>query len=255
MTDDRLARALTDAIAELAGTSAPDYLDTILERTSRTRQRPWWTFPSRYPTMSTTLKFATAAALAFAVGIGVGVLVAPGDGRPSTAPAAEDATLDTLPVMVTETADPVSAYPPDKDEFRARWLPGEPAHGNEEARKSGGHELWRVTESSDPRLDGTLAVTYHKGVATGAYASRQAIWELGNDAGGWTSAPALWWMYDDMTSSTISLVLTGSGEYDGLTAIADVSCACDGHVLSECDVRGLVVKGDIGAPPEISQAE
>ena len=75
MKDDRLERALSDAINDLAGTSAPDYLDDILERTSRTRQRPWWTFPRRYFTMAPTLKFVTAASLAFVLGIGLAPLI------------------------------------------------------------------------------------------------------------------------------------------------------------------------------------
>ena len=81
MTDDRLERALSDAIADLAGTASPDYLDDILERTSRTRQRPWWTFPGRYTIMTPTLKFAAAAGLAFVLGLGVSPLIMPsGDG-------------------------------------------------------------------------------------------------------------------------------------------------------------------------------
>ena len=75
MTDDRLERALSDAIADLAGTGSPDYLDDILERTSRTRQRPWWTFPGRYTIMAPTFKFAVTAGLAFVLGLGLSPLI------------------------------------------------------------------------------------------------------------------------------------------------------------------------------------
>ena len=75
MTDDRLERALSDAIADLAGTGSPDYLDDILERTSRTRQRPWWTFPGRYTIMAPTFKFAVTAGLAFVLGLGLSSLI------------------------------------------------------------------------------------------------------------------------------------------------------------------------------------
>ena len=75
MTDDRLERALSDAIADIAGTGAPDYLDDILERTSRTRQRPWWTFPGRYTIMAPTFKFAVTAGLAFVLGLGLSPLI------------------------------------------------------------------------------------------------------------------------------------------------------------------------------------
>jgi hypothetical protein len=77
MTDDRLERALSDAIADIAGTGAPDYLDDILERTSRTRQRPWWTFPGRYTIMTPTLKFAAVAAAAFVLGLSVSQIISP----------------------------------------------------------------------------------------------------------------------------------------------------------------------------------
>jgi hypothetical protein len=86
MSDDRLERALSEAIADIAGTESPDYLDDILERTSRTRQRPWWTFPGRYTTMTSSLKFAAAAGLAFVLGLGISPLIMPSGGGTTTGP-------------------------------------------------------------------------------------------------------------------------------------------------------------------------
>ncbi len=101
MSDDRLERALGDAIADLAGTGSPDYLDDILERTSRTRQRPWWTFPGRYTIMTPTFRFAATAGLAFVLGLGISPLILPsgegGIGGPAGPPAAEQADDPVFP--------------------------------------------------------------------------------------------------------------------------------------------------------------
>ena len=57
--DGRLDRDLPARLSDLGGTAAPDYLDDILGRTVRTRQRPAWTFPGRWFPM--TLRASSAA--------------------------------------------------------------------------------------------------------------------------------------------------------------------------------------------------
>ena len=115
MSDDRLERALSDAIADLAGSGSPGYLDDILERTSRTRQRPWWTFPGRYMIMAPTLKFAVAAGLAFILGLSVSPLVVPsgggGNGGAAGPSAAEQTDEQAFPTGIF-----VSTVRPD------RWI-------------------------------------------------------------------------------------------------------------------------------------
>lgn len=49
---DRTSRQFTDGLADLAGTSAPDYRNDILQRVARTRQRPTWSFPERWNPMT-----------------------------------------------------------------------------------------------------------------------------------------------------------------------------------------------------------
>ncbi len=49
---DRMERNLPELLDELAGTHVPDYLDTVLRRTGRTRQRPGWIFLERWLPMS-----------------------------------------------------------------------------------------------------------------------------------------------------------------------------------------------------------
>ena len=50
-SDDRFGGTVSVWLEERAGTGAPDYLDDILGRTARTRQRPGWTSIERWPPM------------------------------------------------------------------------------------------------------------------------------------------------------------------------------------------------------------
>ena len=50
-SDDRFGGTVSVWLQQRAGTGAPDYLDDILGRTARTRQRPGWTSIERWPPM------------------------------------------------------------------------------------------------------------------------------------------------------------------------------------------------------------
>jgi len=56
--NDGFDRTVTDWLDEQAGRGAPDYLDEVLARTTRTRQRPWWSSLERWLPMQSTLRFA-----------------------------------------------------------------------------------------------------------------------------------------------------------------------------------------------------
>jgi hypothetical protein len=56
---------ISDWLDEQAGRGAPDYLDEILARTTRTRQRPAWSSLERWLPVQTTLRFAPAPRLAW----------------------------------------------------------------------------------------------------------------------------------------------------------------------------------------------
>ena len=60
--DDRFGGTVSDWLHDRAGTGSPDYLDDILGRTARTRQRPGWTFTERWLPVDLTSR---ASPLAF----------------------------------------------------------------------------------------------------------------------------------------------------------------------------------------------
>ena len=241
MTGGRLERALSEAIADLAGTSAPDYLDDILERTARTRQRPWWTFPGRYTAMTPTLKFATAATAAFALGIGASMLVLPQTGGPSIAPAAQEPSASPDPGFVLP-------FPPA--EFTAEWQLGDRAPYDENVTATGERYEWTVTTTSDPRLDGAIVSTFqYPGVA--GWPSHVSVFELANDAGSWISDPILTLEFEDRPPSSSTVVLSGDGEYQGLTAVAEITFIPEGTL----SVRGIVSGVPVADAPVISRTE
>lgn len=94
MTDDRLTRAISDTLSDLATGHPTDYIDDVLARTARTRQRPAWTFPGRYLSMSPVLKFATFATLAVGASLAFAAATSPApDPSPGAMPEATIATL------------------------------------------------------------------------------------------------------------------------------------------------------------------
>jgi hypothetical protein len=59
--DPRLERNLPAILADLGTGPAPEYVDSLLARTARTRQRPSWTFPERWLPMDVVTTPVAAA--------------------------------------------------------------------------------------------------------------------------------------------------------------------------------------------------
>jgi len=104
MTDKRLERAIADTLGELAPMQHTDYIDDVLARTARTRQRPAWTFPGRYLDMTPPIQLVAVPVLAAAVGLGIVFAASMTETEPP-------ATTDPCPTPVP-SAPPASATDP-----------------------------------------------------------------------------------------------------------------------------------------------
>ena len=62
-TPMRHERELSPILADLAMAPYPDYVDNVLGRTGRMRQRPAWTFPGRWLPMDITTRTIPTARL------------------------------------------------------------------------------------------------------------------------------------------------------------------------------------------------
>ena len=239
MTDDRLERALSDAITDLAGTSTPDYLDDILERTSRTRQRPWWTFPRRYFVMTPTLKFVAAASLAFVLGIGIAPLIAPSNDGAESPAAAETPSTGPAP-----SVGPV--------EFTARLSSSSIAEGkmtfeNGAVQVRGAEHRATVADASDPRLLGSVTLGFNEDrwMSLGPLVVANQAFRIENEDGAWQQIPSIRLSHNDGSTAVQTIVLEGEDAYDGLSAIAEVTFDGGGWNL-----RGVIIDTQVPPPPE-----
>jgi Tol biopolymer transport system component len=73
---DRFERSLPGALADLAAERSPDYVDDLLARTARQRQRPAWQFPERWLPMTITLRRTTLAPPLWLLAFGFMILLA-----------------------------------------------------------------------------------------------------------------------------------------------------------------------------------
>ena len=81
--NDGFDRTVTDWLDEQAGHGSPAYLDEVLTRTTRTRQRPWWSSRERWLPVQSTARFAQVPRMAWllvvlglVVALGTAILVA-----------------------------------------------------------------------------------------------------------------------------------------------------------------------------------
>ena len=100
--NDGFERTVTDWLDEQAGRGSPGYLDEVLIRTTRTRQRPWWSSPERWLPVQSTARFAQVPRMAWLlvvlgliVALGTAILVAGSPRRPPSpfGPAAQGNVL------------------------------------------------------------------------------------------------------------------------------------------------------------------
>ena len=87
--NDGFDRTVSDWLDEQAGRGSPGYLDEVLARTTRTRQRPWWSSPERWLPVQSTARFAQVPRMAWllvvlglVVALGTAILVAGSPRRP-----------------------------------------------------------------------------------------------------------------------------------------------------------------------------
>ena len=100
--NDGFDRTVTDWLDEQAGHGSPGYLDEVLTRTTRTRQRPWWSSPERWLPVQSTARFAQVPRMAWLlvvlgliVALGTAILVVGSPRRPPSpfGPAAQGNVL------------------------------------------------------------------------------------------------------------------------------------------------------------------
>ena len=100
--NDGFDRTVSDWLDEQAGHGMPGYLDEVLTRTTRTRQRPWWSSPERWLPVQSTARFAQVPRMAWllvvlglVVALGTAILVVGSPKRPPSpfGPAAQGNVL------------------------------------------------------------------------------------------------------------------------------------------------------------------
>ena len=120
-------------------------------------------------------------------------------------------------------------------------------------RQMGGSKYaFRPWEMSDPRLDGEWVIlTTESWIPSDSVPEPRvynASFRIENEDGAWEELPSLELEFADGTSSTKTSVLIGEGDYEGLTAIVELT-----HVKTmgsaHYDVRGVVTSGELPPPP------
>ena len=72
--NDGFDRTVSEWLTDHAGYSKPDYLDEVLSRTTRTRQRPAWSSLERWLPVQSITRFAPVPRMAWLLVIVVGII-------------------------------------------------------------------------------------------------------------------------------------------------------------------------------------
>jgi hypothetical protein len=106
-----------------------------------------------------------------------------------------------------------------------------------------------ATEMSDPRLMGRYYISYDSNdygtAAVGGIGS--GTWRIVNDAGAWQGSYPAVVDFPDSTSSTVTVPLTGEGDYEGLIAIWEQEF---NPLICSWEVRGVIIEGEVPTVPE-----
>jgi len=95
---DPFERRIADAVQEIAAARMPDYLDSALQLTARSRQRPRWAAPERWLYVN-RFKYAAAAVAVAIIGI-VGLSLAGGKPPPTIGASAPPTVAPSVPAVL-----------------------------------------------------------------------------------------------------------------------------------------------------------
>jgi hypothetical protein len=138
----------------------------------------------------------------------------------------------------------------------------QPSRGVTETRTDGSSmvagEAWqfRVIETSDPRVDGTMTITLTIETYPGGEPTVHAeAYRIENEGGAWQEVPVfhllLPWGADEFAIGAVSQhVYVGEDGYEGWTVLAEHTWVGEGF-----DVRGYIVEGELPIAPEPWSAE
>jgi hypothetical protein len=109
-------------------------------------------------------------------------------------------------------------------------------------------------EMSDPRLTGSLVrvlnYSFHPVSSDGALVIQTDLWRIENDRGSWSGPTTAISGVDDIpidfTTDLESVVLTGEGDYDGLSAYL----IADWTPETGADIQGAIFAGEMPPTPE-----
>jgi hypothetical protein len=105
---DPFERRITEAIVEIAAERRPDYLDSVLQVTARSRQRPRWALPERWLNVNRMTLAAAAVAVVLLLGGGAIVLTRfnnnpSNGGLPTRSPSASPSATPPRPAAMPAT--------------------------------------------------------------------------------------------------------------------------------------------------------
>ena len=258
--NDGLERHLAEGLANLAGTGNANYLDDVLGRSVRTRQRRAWpfqrsVFPAhapqehagrptwRFQDMNIVLRYGVIAALALTLGVGLAPIIG-SHGQNVTAPSPSPSPRPTAdpasaPALVSGTLVLASSCTPFTTTFD---------NGVEHDRGARCEpQTWTTT---DARLSGSAVATWNQDVYGAAGTNRiivsNGVYDIHNDGGSWRCvADASFLPYSDSATAGPEAersVCVGAGDYTGLSAVVVLDWMKDPVSLS-----GAIFPGQI--PP------